>query len=193
MKTPLLAILLVAGLALNAQTEKGRFLIGGSADVSSSMQATSNGHTTRGFNLSIAPSFGVFVVKGFAIGGRYSLGVTNSKVYDVKAGEYKSTLTFTSAIGPLLKYYLGKKALKGVASANAAYLTSVTLRNGGSVSGTDGFSVTGFLGMAFFLNPHISLESGLYVTGQGYKKQLPLTRIGFSVGFFALLDKKKKE
>ena len=173
--------------SVNAQVEKGRYLIGGNVDISSSYQGKNSG-----FNMSLTPSFGVFVVKGFAIGGRYSFGISSSKTYDRVKDEYTSVTTFTSGIGPLVRYYIGKKPLKGLISANVNYLTSTTLRKT-SVSGTNGFSATGLVGFGYFFNPHISLDCGLYVSGQGFEKQLPVTRIGFSVGLFAFLDKKKKE
>ena len=146
----------------------------------------------EGFNLSFTPSFGIFVVKGFAIGGRYSFGITSAKTFDNNKQEYVSVTTFTSGIGPLVRYYIGKKQLKGLISANVNYLTSTTLRKN-NVTGTHGFSTTGFLGMAHFFNEHLSLECGLYISAASFVKQLPLTRVGFSVGLFAFLNKKKKE
>jgi hypothetical protein len=61
------------------------------------------------------------------------------------------------------------------------------------VVGANGFSAMGLVGMGYFFNPHISLDCGLYVSGVGFEKQLPLTRIGFSIGLFAFLDTKKKD
>ena len=183
----LLFFILLFSAGLQAQVERGRFLVGGSADISSSYQGKNSG-----FNLSLNPSFGVFVVKGFAIGGRYSFGVTSSRTFDNSKKEFVTTTTFSSGIGPLLRYYFGKKQLKGLVSANVNYLTSVTLRKN-NVSGTTGYSALGLLGMAYFFNPHLSLETGLYISGTGFIKQLPVTRIGISVGLFAFLDKKKKE
>ena len=55
-----------------AQTEKNRYLVGGSSDISEMVQGTSSS-----FNLSLSPSFGVFVVKNFAIGGLLSFGISN--------------------------------------------------------------------------------------------------------------------
>ncbi len=170
-----------------AQTEKGRFLIGGSADISEIFQGT-----TSTFNMSLAPSFGVFVVKGLAVGGRYVFGVGSVRTLDTKKNEYSVTTTFTSQAGLNLKYYLGKKALKGVASVTGAYVVTTVLKKN-SISNLDGFAVTGLLGMAYFFNPHISLETGMYLSASGFKSQLPSSRIGFSVGLFAFLDKKKQE
>jgi hypothetical protein len=170
-----------------AQVERGRYLIGGNVDISSAYQGKNSG-----FNMALAPSFGVFVVRGFAIGGRYSFGISSSRNYDANKKEYTTVTTFSSGIGPFVRYYIGKKPLKGLISANVSYLTSTTLRKT-SVSGTNGFSAMGLVGMGYFFNPHLSLDFGLYVSGSSFVKQLPVTRIGFSVGLFAYLDKKKKE
>jgi hypothetical protein len=192
MKPVLIMLSLLLSMCAFAQVEKGRFLVGGSADISQANQSAPGGHKISSFNLSIAPSFGAFVVKGFALGGRYAFGVGSNKSFSNSKKEYVTVTTFSSSIGPFARYYIGKKPLKGLISGSVNYLTSVTL-NSGSVSGTDGFNATGLLGMAYFFNPHISLETGLYISGSSFKKQYPVTRIGLSVGFFAFLDKKKKE
>jgi hypothetical protein len=177
----------ILSFSAQAQVERGRYLLGGNVDISSSYQGRNSG-----FQMTLTPSFGVFVVRGFAIGARYSFGISSSKNWSESRKEYVSVTSFTSGIGPLLRYYIGKKPLKGLISANVNYLTSVTLRKN-SVNGTNGFSATGLVGMGYFFNPHLSLDCGLYVSGVSFVKQLPVTRIGFSVGLFAFLDKKKKQ
>ncbi len=177
----------LSSLTVQAQVERGRYLIGGNVDISSLYQGKNSG-----FNMSLTPSFGVFVVKGFAIGARYSFGISSTKTFNAAKNEFVSITTFTSGIGPLARYYFGKKQLKGLVSANVNYLTTTTLRKN-NVTGVHGFSTTGFIGMAHFFNPHISLECGFYASASGFVKQLPISRFGFSVGLFAFLDKKKKE
>lgn len=187
MKKLLIIFLTFLSVATFAQTEKGKYLVGGSADMSMSFQGKNNS-----FNMSISPQFSAFVIRGLAIGARYSFGISASKTYSNSKHEYVSTTTFSSGIGPLIRGYVGKKQLKGVFSAGANYLTSTTLTKN-NVSGTSGYNVTGFVGAAYFFNTLLSLEFGLYLTNTGYQKQLPSTRGGFSVGFFVFLDNKKKE
>lgn len=182
-----IAVLWILVTAVFGQAQKGQFMLGGSADISASRTGKNSS-----FNLSLSPTFGAFVVKGLAIGGRYSFSIGNTKNYDNNKKEYVSTTTFSSGIGPVFKYYIGNKPLKGLVSLNANYLTVTTLRKS-SVSGTNGFSVGGSAGIAYFLNPHLALESAFYTTVNGYKGSLPTTRIGFQVGFFVFVDKKKKE
>src|SRR6478609_5617184 len=133
-------ILFLISARVSAQVERGKFLVGGNVDISSAYQGKNSG-----FNLSLTPSFGVFLVKGFAIGARYSFGISSSKTYDRVKDEYNSLTTFSTGLGPLVPYYIGKKPLKGLISANVNYLTSTTLRKT-SVSGTNGFSATGLVG-----------------------------------------------
>jgi len=182
-----MTLLLFIVTNLFAQTEKGKYLVGGAADMSMSFTGKNNN-----FNMSLSPQFGVFVVKGFAIGARYTFGISAAKTFSTAKNEYVSTTTFTSGIGPLFRGYIGKKQLKGLLAAGASYLTSTTLRKN-NVSGTNGYTATGLIGAAYFFNPHVSLEFGFYVTNTGYQKQLPTTRGGISVGFSVFLDKKKDE
>ena len=51
----------------------------------------------------------------------------------------------------------------------------------------------GSLGIAHFFNPHLSLETALYMDASGYKTQLLPASFGLSIGLYAFLDKKKKE
>lgn len=187
MKKLIAILLVVAGYTVSAQVEKGRYFVGGSVDIS----AAYTGKNST-FNMAISPQFAAFVVKGLAIGGRYSFGINSSRNFDTYKKEYTSTTTFSSGIGPVIRYYPGKKALKGLITLNANYLTSTTLRKS-SVSGNTGFNFTGLVGIAYFLNPHLSIESGLYYTATSFAKQLTTTRIGFSVGIFTFLNNKKAE
>jgi hypothetical protein len=182
-------VIFLVGLCttLSAQVEKGRYFVGGSVDISAAYTGKNSS-----FNMSLTPQFAAFVVKGLAIGGRYSFGISSARNFDNAKQEYVSVTTFSSGIGPLIKYYPGKKPLKGLISVNANYLTSTTLRKN-NVSGTAGFNFTGLVGIAYFLNNHLGIESGIYYTATSFAKQLTTTRIGFSVGIFAFLNNKKPE
>ena len=170
-----------------AQTEKGKILLGGTADISLSFQGD-----VRNFNMAFSPSLAVFAVTNFAIGGRYSFGVGSRRAFNVSKNEYRSTTGFTPAVGPILKYYIGKKPFKGVVSTNASYLVFTQLTKG-NVDSKEGFTFGGSLGMAYFFNPHVGLETAFYVNTTGYKGDFPITRGGISVGIFTIIDKKKKD
>jgi hypothetical protein len=187
MKKLLSTFFLLISIATFAQVEKGKYLIGGSVDISQLMQGEA-----RNFNMSISPAFGVFVIKGLGIGGRYSFGVASRRVYNKKKEKYMPSTSFTTAIGPKVSYYIGKKAFKGLVSAYANYVVYTQLYNG-NVTNLNGFSAGGFVGMAYFFNEHVAMESGMYLNGSGYKGEFPATRIGFSVGLAVVLDKKKQD
>jgi hypothetical protein len=185
--------LLFSQMLLKAQTEKGRYLIGGSADLSESIL-----NTTTTFNLGLAPTFGVFLFKNFVVGGTYSFSVSSVRTYNKNNQSHTTTTTIQPTVGPSLKYYIGKKALKGVAMINAGYtvytqLKSSTNSSGTSITNYDGFSVRGLVGSAYFFNNYVSMESGLYLSASGFKGQLPTSRFGFSLGLYTFLDKKKQE
>ncbi len=187
MKKYLAIVLIFVSMGAIAQVEKGKYFVGGSADISVSYIGKNSG-----FNLGVSPNFGVVVVRGFVVGARYSFTISSAKNYDNTKKEYVTTTTYSSAIGPIFRYYPGKKQLKGVIVFNPAYLTTTTMRKS-SVSGTHGFNLYGAAGIAYFVNDHISIETLLYANVSGYVKVLPTTRIGLSVGVFTFLDKKKKE
>jgi len=180
---------------LQAQTEKGMFIVGGNADISESIQ-----NTTHNFNFSIAPSFGAFIINNLGIGGVYSFSAGSSNVLNSNESR-TTTTTFNTLVGPFLKYYIGKKGMKPFISANGGYSVHTQLRSTSSATSTgstsitnyDGFSMGGSAGIAYFFNPHLSLESALYINTSGYQTLIPTTRFGFSLGLYAFLDKKKPE
>jgi hypothetical protein len=174
-------------VSASGQTENGRFTIGGSADISEAIQ-----YKLTDFNLSLAPSIGIFAIKNLVIGGHYSFTIGSTNNYNNATHTTSKLTTFVSDVGPLLKYYLGKKALKGVASFNAGYVVYTAIESG-SLGNYNGFQVEGSLGMAYFFNPYISLEMAYYISAAGYQKILPETQTGLSLGVYTFLDKKKKE
>ena len=186
--------ILILGLSApaNAQTEKGNLIIGGSADISESIQNTSSN-----FNFSIAPSFGAFVINNLGIGGVYSLSVGSSRVLNSNES-HTTTTTFNTQVGPFVKFYFGKKQMKPFVTGNAGYtvftqIRSVSTSTSSSLTNYDGFVMGASAGIAYFLNPHLSLQSALYINTSGYQTQIPTTRFGFSLGLYAFLDKKKQE
>lgn len=186
MKKFVLILLMLISLCSFSQTEKGKQFLGGTADMSMGFQ----GKTTT-FFMNFSPTFGVFAVKNFAIGGRYSFGINSTREPN-KDGEYRSTSTFSTGIGPIAKYYFGKKQIKGFIAANGSYLVRTTMVKS-NVTNRNGYTAGGSLGCAYFFNEHISLETAFYVQVTGYESGLPNTRGGISVGLFGLLDKKKKD
>ena len=52
---------------------------------------------------------------------RYSFAVASSRAYESKAKAYVTTSVFTTEVGPQARYYIGKKAIKGILAANGSY------------------------------------------------------------------------
>jgi hypothetical protein len=179
---------------LSAQTEKGMMIIGGSSNISDAIQGTSNT-----FSLGLQPSFGAFVIRNFAIGGTYSFTVSSAKTLNATTDVRSTSTTFNTLVGPFLKYYIGKKTMKPFVSANGGYSVYTQIRsnstpgNVASITNYDGFQMGASAGIAYFFNPHVALETALYVTTSGYQTQIPTTRFGFSLGLYTFLDKKKAE
>lgn len=179
---------------MSAQTEKGMYIIGGSSNISEAIQSTSST-----FSLALQPSFGAFVIRNFAVGGTYSFSVSSAKTVNATTDVRSTTSTFTTLVGPFLKYYIGKKAMKPFVMANGGYSVYTQIRsnsnpgNVASITNYDGFQMGASAGIAYFFNPHVALESALYVTTSGYQTQIPTTRFGFSLGLYTFLDKKKAE
>ena len=134
---------------LKAQTEKGTFLLGGSA----SFQAT-DGSSIFLFNVNP----GVFIGKNFAVG--------------LQANIVSSDGSSQWAIGPFARYYFGgneKGKLFGQGALNIGDGDGPDISLGGSLTG----------GYAFFLNQSIALEfaasyyriddSGLFVIGASFQ------------------------
>ena len=186
--------LMVTVTLLWAQTEKGMLVVGGSSNISESIKGTANT-----FNFSVQPLFGAFVINNFAVGGIYSFSASSARTLNATTDIRTTTTNFNALVGPFLKYYFGKKAMKPFISTNAGYTVFTQIRSNNapnssaSISNYDGFSVSGSAGIAYFLNPHISIESALYLTATGAQTQLPTTNFGFSLGLYAFLDKKKQE
>lgn len=194
--TPCLLATILLGIApaLHAQCEKGMLTVGGSTNISESIQSTTNT-----FNLTLAPSMGVFVIRNFVVGGTYSFSVGSTRTVNASTDVKSTTTTITTLVGPFLKYYIGKKNMKPFVSANGGYSVYTQLKSNSkpgsalSITNYDGFQMGASAGIAYFFNPHIALESALYVTTAGYQTQIPTTRFGFSLGLYAFLDKKKAE
>ena len=101
------AALLTVVTMTYAQTDKGRLIAGGSVNISESVQGT-----TTTFNLALQPTFGAFVINNLAIGGTYSFSVGSSRTFNATTDVHSTTTTINTLVGPLVKYYFGKKAMK---------------------------------------------------------------------------------
>lgn len=181
-KTILSFMILFALTAVNAQTEKGNYLIGGNI---SNIDATLNGN--KSFKLGITPKVAWFIKDNIAVGGLVELGISTEK--------NKGT-TFEYRFGPMARYYFGGEAGDDVERARI-FVEGHAGLGGNNVSGSEGRTTNGFTigigpGVAYFVNNNIALEALAkynFTTGAG---NLPATSgLNIGIGFQIHLPTKK--
>jgi hypothetical protein len=137
-KLVLSMLLLTTSLAaINAQTERGDWMVGGN------FRLNTSGNT----QISLTPNAGIFFIQNFAFGGNVNLNYQ-------KDGSVKTT---SFGIGPYLRYYFGHDQVRPILHGNFNFLSSKTKFNGASTTnnGTN-FFVGG--GAAIFLGENVSLD-----------------------------------
>lgn len=137
----LLSFFLCVLISSNAQTEKGRFIYGGTLYANTT--ATGSGYV----NMGIQPQFGGFPVKNFAIIGLLHLSVGYNNLVQYGYG-------VSIGAGPELRYYAGGEKVKFCLNANA-----LPMFNGSSFAIQGG----GGPGVAIFPNSNISINTSLFV------------------------------
>ena len=169
MKKLLLSLTLVAGLGLaaNAQTEKGGYIVGAQA-------ASINYNTTSEvFSLNLSPQVGYFVKDNLAVGASAGLGIVSAS----------GTSTTSWSIGPFARaYFGGTETSKFFAQGNVGI---------GGVSGDTAYNLGAGLGYTYFITKNVGLETGLGynytdATGGGASS----SNLGLNLGFQIYLGKK---
>jgi outer membrane protein len=153
-------------LSLNAQTEAGKILVGGSSSLSFSAMTQKyksddlDGTYGKGTSFSLAPEAGYFVMDGLAVGVELSFGLSSFKQDD---SNYKSSSTQIVA-APFVKYYYGTGKVKPFATASIGFGSQVDKDKQGETTVTDKTGIFGFgggIGAAMFMNDNVALELGL--------------------------------
>lgn len=143
----LFAILFCATL-VNAQVNKGQFLLGGAAGFSSQNTGGGGGTVTE---VKLYPSFGYFFADKLAA------GATVEYQSQTAGGSTSSAFGF----GPFVRYYFLDADAKTNVFAQAQFITASVSSGGVSQSAT-GFGIAA--GPAFFLTPNVALELGAVYT-----------------------------
>lgn len=168
-------LIIAAAFTASAQTEKGTWLLGGSAQFSSSKQGEGDATTS----ISINPALAYFVAQNVAVGARLGFQSVN---------DYYSQFS----ISPLVRYYFLSLA------ANARLFGNGSFGFGSyKPSGEDGESFTQWelaLGLACFLSKCVALETAIGYNSQKFKdvdayKTFALS-VGFQIHFMRALQKK---
>ncbi len=156
--------ILVAGLF--AQTQKGNWMIGGSAEFTSQKQ---NDFKTTTFGIN--PNAGYFVIDDLAIGAALQFS-------SVKDDDEDDAFT-TFAFGPFVRYYFVDLGPSAKLFANGSF-------GFGNVKYGDSQSFTQWdisAGPAIFLNQHTALEIALGYGSQKFKDFDAINAFGLRVGF----------
>lgn len=161
MKKLILSVTAVCAIVLsaNAQTEKGTYIIGGTASYESSKSDADNAKATQ--NLSIVPNLGYFVSDNIAIGT--GIGYEYSKVgYASASGQNEAVV-----VSPFGRYYVGlsdKFKFFGQASVPMAFGTVKATDADGEAGDKTGTStsigVAVSPGFAYFPTKKIGIELG---------------------------------
>lgn len=147
-KLVLIAAALFTISVVNAQTQKGYYLIGGNiGNIGGTFQKGSSA-----FQLGITPKVAWFVRDNVAIGGQVELGLNTAK----DAGT-----VFSYNVGPIGRYYFGD-ATDNVKSTRVFAEANVGIggeNNSKAKTSTNGFVAGIGPGLAYFINENIALEA----------------------------------
>jgi outer membrane protein W len=181
----LLTVLLLMFFPVLAQTDKGSWLMGGSAGLDYTVQTSG-----RTLNASLSPQTGYFLADNFALGLRLPLGLQSNYTETLSADGIQTenrTLTYRAGIGPFVRYYFGKSAIRPFINAGTDYQFSRTriAVNGSEqarIRVEDSYSISGGAGMAYFISQFVGLESQLGYTYFRSDELNKYSRLGLSVG-----------
>ncbi len=154
------ATLLFTTNAMNAQTQKGNFMVGGEVGLSTSSSTVNvDGSETEGSSatqFNIAPSVGYFFANNFAMG--IGVDYTLSTVKNNRRDELDSDLLF----GPYMRYYVpfGDKALFFEVDFGYGNSTdNITVNNEQQLAVTNVFAAGIGPGFTIFSNDNIGIEA----------------------------------
>ncbi|GAB3247150.1 hypothetical protein GCM10027347_02550 [Larkinella harenae] len=166
MKTAKLTLFLMLAILSGAvaQTEKGRWLVGAQVgNVSYQKIKDNRGHIV---NVNVNPTGGYFLMDNFLVGVTVPFS-SNTISFDSPAS-FSGPNTRSIGIGPFVRYYVGKSAVKPYLGVDYTYNRKVGIYN--NINSTDyrlkgsSNSLAPTLGVAYFINRHILLSAGLNYT-----------------------------
>ena len=192
MKKSLFSLLfLFAWVTSFAQTDKGSWLLGGTATIGTSSYSFSGSSTTTTTGITLQPTVGYFIINNLVIGAGVPLSYSSE------------TNTSSSTIGlvPFGRYFFLEGNVKPFVQAQVGYTstnitTNVSGRDVSYTSSGSTFGVGG--GLAIFLTKSASLDLNLYYSST--TKNAPsnnavtgtASNFGLQVGFLVYLSKGDK-
>ena len=169
----IIAIILLANAfyAVNAQTDKGDWIVGGRVDLN-----TGENSTQIRFN----PGAGVFVINNLAIGGNFGIDYA-------KSGDLKTT---TFGVGPFARYYFTKSNAKQLVHTAFNYISSKAKGPSTSIT-NNGINFLAAGGVALFINPNVAVEILAGYSHTKYKDFDGSGGFNLGIGFQVYLSKKQ--
>jgi len=164
-------LLTVIFYSLNAQTEKGDWLVGGRVDLN-----TAENSSQIRFN----PGAGVFVINNLAVGGNFAIDYA-------KSGDVKTT---TFGIGPFARYYFTTSNAKPLIHTSFNYISSKIKGPSTSIT-NNGFNFLAAGGVALFMNQNVALEILAGYSHTKYKDFDGSGGFNLGIGFQVYLSKKQ--
>jgi outer membrane protein len=172
-KTASIAVVLFCSFTtLNAQTEKGTFLLGGEtklnfSSVSSKFESDDvNEDLGKITTLEFSPQIGFFVIDGLALGMELPI------MYSLEKSENEDKYTSTSlAFTPFIRYYFGKGKIKPYLHGDVGF-GNLKMKYEDNLSGTTSENAASLFlyemggGLAIFLNDKVSLDIGIAYASQ---------------------------
>ncbi len=167
---------------INAQIEKGNWMVGGSGSykTSTTFSKITNTDATLTF-LRLEPTIGYFFVDNFAS------GLNTSFYYNPIKDDYNLGYGF----GPFIKYYFRKSDKVINIFAQSSYLYFVD-NNQNTLGGRRDFknnSLSFKAGPVIFFNDSVALELAIEYLRTTLNKTLTVTDIGLNIGFQIHLKK----
>lgn len=172
-----------------AQVEKGKFLLGGATGFSFSSQTNSYQYESSLLNeehkeqtIELTPRIGYFVIDNLAVGLQGEIASQKTKSGSDDWGDPTNT-TGLSLFG---RYYLGGSAVKGFGQANLGFAAhSFGEEDWQKYSG---LTYGGRLGVAYFLNPKLSLDlsvgynAGKFSSKEDFNPEIENSQVDFGIG-----------
>jgi outer membrane protein len=154
------AIATLASVGAFAQFNQGRMLVGGSAEFRTMADKTKSGSTTttngNRTTLSVAPSFGYFVINQLAVGAALETGLSK---WNAKTSNDIDNTTHSLSFQPFVRYYLPMgvffQGKFGIGSAKTTYDEDFDDEK----YNTSSLALSA--GYAFFLSDNVALEPEL--------------------------------
>src|SRR6185503_12269749 len=154
---------------VNAQTEKGDWIVGGRVDLN-----TGENSSQIRFN----PGAGIFVINNLALGGNFAIEYA-------KSGDVKTT---NFGLGPFARYYFGASNARPLLHTAFNYISSKVKGPSTSIT-NNGFNFLAAGGVAVFINQNVAIE---FLAGYSHTKYKDFDGSGgfnLGIGFQVYLSK----